>query len=269
MAFDLALPKSTVALVRKLPLTSRHPGLQPDKLSVPGDQEEQKKALAQVIQTTGDAALLNDLWKRRHAALGSLPGIRWRRCQTTGPFTLHLARASALENAGICLHPLYGFVYLPGSGLKGLARAYAETLWLPTQADRHAAWRTIEDVFGWAPNRDRQQRIEVLSHPAKRRYECDDDPTSPEITAHTGAIIFHDAWPDRAHDGQDEVWPRLEIDIVNSHHGDYYGAQPQDTQHPPWQLGKSCASVLSRWSRGHCFRFRRLQTPFRRRRPPC
>ena len=41
---------------------------------------------------------------------------------TIGPLTLHLARASALENAGICLHSLYGFTYLPGSGLKGMAR---------------------------------------------------------------------------------------------------------------------------------------------------
>lgn len=225
MAFDLALPKSTVALIRKLPLTSRHPGLQLDKLIVPGDQEEQKKALAQVIQTTGDVALLNDLWKRRRAMLNGLPGIRWWHCQTTGPFTLHLARASALENAGICLHPLYGFVYMPGSGLKGLARAYAETLWFPTQADPHAAWRTIEDVFGWAPNRDRQQHIAALNHPAKHRYECDADPTSSEITSNIGAIIFHDAWP--------ETWPHLEIDIINSHHGEYYGAQPHDTQHPP------------------------------------
>ncbi len=53
----------------------------------------------------------------------------------SGPLTLHLARASALENAGLCLHPIYGFAFLPGTGLKGLARAYAETVWLPSQTD--------------------------------------------------------------------------------------------------------------------------------------
>ena len=36
------------------------------------------------------------------------------RCRTVTPLTMHLARASALENAGLCLHPLYGFAYLPG-----------------------------------------------------------------------------------------------------------------------------------------------------------
>src|SRR5262249_27750866 len=104
----------------------------------------------------------------------------------------------------------YGFVYLPGSGLKGMARAYAETLWLSTQTDRHAAWRTIEDVFGWAPNRDRQKQIRAADHPATRRPLYDAAPLTPEITAHTGAIVFHDAWP--------ETWPRPVLDIVNNHH---------------------------------------------------
>jgi CRISPR-associated protein Cmr6 len=43
--------------------------------------------------------------------------LRWR-------MAIHLSRASALENAATCLHPIYGFAYLPGSGLKGLARTY-------------------------------------------------------------------------------------------------------------------------------------------------
>src|SRR5215831_7444932 len=217
----LALPKSTVALINTVSTARRHPGLQLDKLSVADEQTEQKKALEQVIATAGDPALLSTLRQRHHASLSTLPGIRWWRCQTTGPFTLHLSRASALENAGICLHPLYGFVYLPGSGLKGMARAYAETLWLPTQTDRQAAWRTIEDVFGWAPNRDRQKQIRAADHPATRRHVYDGEPLSSEITAHTGAIVFHDAWP--------ETWPRPVLDIVNNHHGEYY----KDTQHPP------------------------------------
>src|SRR5581483_6165314 len=91
--------------------------------------------------------------------LGKLPGACFFSSTTTGPLTLHLARASALENAGICLHPLYGFASLPGSALKGMARAYAETIWLPTQTDQKQAWRQIEDVFGWAPNPDRRQQI--------------------------------------------------------------------------------------------------------------
>ena len=144
---------------------------------------------------------------------------------TIGPLTLHLARASALENAGICLHPLYGFAYLPGSGLKGMAHAYSETVWLPAQTNQKQAWRQIEDVFGWAPNPDRHQQINDSHHPAEVRRKDDNDPDSPEIRASSGNIVFHDAWP--------KSWPKLVVDIVNNHHQDYYQAKPDDNDHPP------------------------------------
>src|SRR5207248_7881050 len=67
----------------------------------------------------------------RHAAMLDAAGARdshWDMV-TAGPLTLHLSRASALENAGLCLHRVYGFAYLPGTGLKGTARAYAAQVW--------------------------------------------------------------------------------------------------------------------------------------------
>jgi CRISPR-associated protein Cmr6 len=94
--------------------------------------------------------------------LTSLSALSWP-ATTAAPLTLHLSRASALENAGICLHPLYGFVYLPGSGLKGMAGAYAETVCSAAKAD-------IERVFGRAPK--------------------------GKIEGWAGSVIFHDAWPE-------------------------------------------------------------------------
>ncbi|WP_428937271.1 type III-B CRISPR module RAMP protein Cmr6 [Fontivita pretiosa] len=214
---SLVLPQSTVRLIDAVANTHRHPGLQLDKFSVPGDQTAQKAALTKVCNIPGDAALLTTLIERRERLLGTLPGARSFSCATTGPLTLHLARASALENAGICLHPLYGFAYLPGSGLKGMARAYAETIWLPTQPDQKQAWRQIEDVFGWAPNPDRRQQINNSDHPAAVRRKDEGDPESPEIKASSGNIVFHDAWP--------ESWPKLIVDIVNNHHPHYYTGQ--------------------------------------------
>jgi CRISPR-associated protein Cmr6 len=220
---SLVLPKNTVQLIETVADNQRHPGLQLDKFSIPGDQTAQKAALAKVCNIPGDAALLTTLIERRKRLLETLPGARSFRCTTTGPLTLHLARASALENAGICLHPLYGFAYLPGSGLKGMARAYAETVWLPAQPDQRQAWRQIEDVFGWAPNPDRRQQINNPDHPAEVRRKDDTDPESPEIKASSGHIVFHDAWP--------ECWPKLIVDIVNNHHPDYY--QHDDNNHAP------------------------------------
>jgi CRISPR-associated protein Cmr6 len=205
-----------------------HPGLALDKFIYrSADQSFVKHALQKIIEinNTADNQWFQELHQRWMAAIhheGMPPPLH---CTTTSPLTLHLARASALENAGICLHPLYGFAYLPGSGLKGMARAYAETVWLPAQTDQKQAWRQIEDVFGWAPNPDRHQQINDPDHPAEVRRQDDNDPKSPEIKASSGNIVFHDAWP--------ETWPKLIVDIVNNHHPEYYQAEPNDNAHPP------------------------------------
>jgi CRISPR-associated protein Cmr6 len=176
----------------------RQPGLALDKFSPPGKQESQKDALAAVCRANGDPDLLGRLAVRREATLKDLGAMSWQ-AETAGPLTLHLSRANALENAGIALHPLYGFAYLPGSGLKGAARAYAETLWLPVQANQGSAKQFIADIFGSAPSND----------------------NAPGGSA--GAVVFHDAWP--------LTWPRLFVDIAAIHHPDYY--QAIDTKVPP------------------------------------
>lgn len=209
----LVLPQSTVELIDGAAWNHWHPGLQLDKFSITGDQQAQKAALDKVCKIAGDSALLDSLIERRQRALESLPGAIKLQCETTGPMTLHLSRASALENAGICLHPLYGFTYLPGSGLKGMARAFAETIWLPVQKNQQQAWRQIEDVFGWAPSSDRGKNWKPLG----MTNRASDD------NARVGAIVFHDAWP--------TTWPELFVDIVNNHHPDYY--QHDDNDHPP------------------------------------
>jgi CRISPR-associated protein Cmr6 len=225
MNHQLVLPQTTLQLINKVDLSQRHPGLQLDKFSIPGEQTAQKQALENVCNTGGDPNLFKTVSDRRQSLLRSLPGYCFFKATTVSPLSLHLARASALENAGLCLHPLYGFAYLPGSGLKGMARAYAETVWLPEQPDQKQAWRQIEDVFGWAPNPDRKEQIKDSERPAEPRREDENDPESPEIKASSGNIVFHDAWP--------ESWPKLIVDIVNNHHPAYYQADPDDNAHPP------------------------------------
>jgi CRISPR-associated protein Cmr6 len=224
---SLILPQTTLNLLQNVPVEQRHAGLQLDKLSEPGDQTVQKRALADVViaangQSThaSEFGMLRQRWLANMTAVGVISPLN---ATTIGPLTLHLSRASALENAGICLHPLYGFAYLPGSGLKGMARAFAETIWLPGQADQQQAWRRIEDVFGWAPNPDRKRQVNDPDHPAQRRRANDADPNSLEVKAHVGDVVFHDAWPDK--------WPELIVDIVNNHHPDYY--QHDDNHHAP------------------------------------
>jgi CRISPR-associated protein Cmr6 len=187
---------------------------------------------------TLDFASLVQRWQN---TLNAVNAVSFR-CTTVSPLALHLARSSALENAGLCLHPLYGFAYLPGSGLKGMARAYAETIWLPTQlgddwtkaSDAHwkSALDELDNVFGFVPfiepkKEDRDKMSEFARELTKRRKQRHRKRAeSNSGAASAGSIIFYDAWP--------ESWPRLIVDIVNNHHPEYYqdGEPPGDWENP-------------------------------------
>ncbi len=219
----IPVAKTTAPVVAQVLPCERHPGLQLDKYAevkwLPAqearwDQKDQRATLERVIETRGFPEFLAQLHARRAATLAELGATRFR-ATTAGPLTLHLARASALENAGICLHPLYGFVYLPASGLKGMARAYAETIWLATQPDPASAWRRIESVFGWAPGSDRGK-----DHWKPRGV------AGPEVDASAGDVVFQDSWP--------ITWPELMLDVVNCHHPEYYKGkdEPGDWEGP-------------------------------------
>ena len=205
---ELALPESARKLVAQASPSRINPGLQLDKLSSGGDQQAQGKALASVTQCSGDGELLEALLVRRDAALADLGAVRLQG-RTVGPLTLHLSRSGALENAGIALHPVYGFAWLPGTGLKGLARAWAETVWAsaPEQVDKAAAWNKIRAVFGTSPQSDR----------GKGWLPDDVNPPAEDCV---GRIVFHDAWP--------KAWPKLVRDIVNNHHSKYYQGNGRD-----------------------------------------
>ena len=195
------LPGSTRELVRRVPAHRHHPGLRLDKLSASGDMKTQHSALLAVAECRGDEELLKALLRRREGALDQLRAHRFE-MKTLGPLTLHLSRSGALENAGTALHPVYGFVHLPGSGLKGMARAWAETVWAKAQADPEEAWRRIGQAFGWSDG----------SETRKRGWRPDSVAT-PDGTS-IGRIVFHDAWP--------LTWPQVQPDIANIHHQPYY-----------------------------------------------
>jgi CRISPR-associated protein Cmr6 len=124
-------------------------------------QHEQKQELVKIAGLPPNPGELARRLSLRRAALEALGASRWVRA-TSGPLTLQLSRAGSFENAGICLHPIYGFVYLPGSGIKGMTRAFAETV-------AHASQVEIEAVFGKSASKDQDSAA--------------------------GAVIFHDAWP--------------------------------------------------------------------------
>jgi CRISPR-associated protein Cmr6 len=205
------LPRRAAQLIDQVN-TGFHSGLALDKhIDPPADAELQKPILQRVCSGLSDQKLLDSLNQRRQQALSTTGPIVWAG-KTQGPLTLHLSRATALENAGIALHPLYGFAYLPGSGLKGLARGWTERVWLEAQPDRDAAVREIREVFGYAPN---SERGKIWIPPEIVR--------DPHGSA--GGVAFHDAWPVK--------WPALFIDIVSVHHAEYYREANEQKVPPP------------------------------------
>lgn len=233
--YTIPLPLS----VREQAEHNTHPGLLLDKYAASWcdalnpDQLSEKvqlptiREVVRLSQQPPSGLDFESLLKQRQFTIQATKAISIR-ATTIGPLTLHLSRASALENAGICMHHIYGFTYLPGTGIKGMVRAFAETVWLSTQPDQATAWQQIEDVFGWATNRDRIAQLENPNHPAARRTRefsplVNRDGEPLEQREHSGRIVFHDAWP--------LVWPKLQMDILNSHHSAYY--QGKGEQPPP------------------------------------
>lgn len=157
----LIYPKETRDCIESLAIKERHPLLQLDRCTAPVTQEQQKNALEAVVAAYQDNGLLQDLAKRRKECINVASDsiICWTQ-PTSSALALHLSRAGALESAGTCLHPLYGFAYIPATGLKGMARAAALDLNLPRDL--------VLKVFG--------------SEPGDFKQSC-------------GEICFHDSWP--------------------------------------------------------------------------
>lgn len=135
---------------------------------------------------TQSASPIEEVRRRLSAQLESLAadGRATRRLEleTEGRLVAGLGYDSPLE-VGLTLHPLYGFPYLPGSSVKGVARTYAERI-------EEAGQEALLQVFGSTSKSD--------PDPEKRR----------------GRVTFMDAIP--------AAFPQLELDIMTPHYGDYY-----------------------------------------------
>lgn len=209
---QLLLPKAAATLCAPLlhdpkPL---NPSLVLDRLPTRAhikDQEHQKEHLDRVVRARP--------WSVEHyrTVISHLEGGGSDFTVTArSRIALHLSRAGGLENANCCLHPVYGFAYLPGSGLKGLAAAYAGHLW-ETQVrgtDQDEAFVCeVEDIFGWAPNQIRNAEVRRVADPRSARAKRRDHEQQ------RGAVVFHDAFAD----GEA---PQLEVDVCTPHYGTYY-----------------------------------------------
>lgn len=135
---------------------------------------------------------ISNLFNRQKAILQSLKSSGWHVkpfiATTDSRLIIGLGGTSVLET-GMTLHPLYGFPYLPGSGLKGLARAYAKIA--EDFLDEETKKKLLHEIFG----------------------SEDKDPHN--VANNRQARVFF-------MDGLPTTFPKLELDIMNPHYSEYY-----------------------------------------------
>lgn len=172
-----------------------NPSLYLDKYTGYLEQSDVKEVLREVTNLksydTNIRSLIN--------SLKELPGAIIKTFECVTPFTIHLSRTTVLENTGICFHPIYGFVYIPGSGIKGLARAYARDI---LKLDE----KLIIEIFGNENTEKDKKKLRA------------------------GKVVFHEAYP-----VLDDNY-KLNVEINNCHHQEYYNGEgkkePGDWENP-------------------------------------
>lgn len=149
--------------------------------------EKKKNILDEILNAhTKNDTLLEAYKNRQNALLENYKArgyyVEYFTMATDYRFISGLGGAHVLET-GLTLHPLYGFPYLPASGVKGLARAYAEK---------------VDEVSG-------DELLEVFGSEDKDRFSDSN---------REGRVVLLDGIP--------AEFPEIEVDIMNPHYGDYY-----------------------------------------------
>lgn len=197
------IPKAVQAVVVKdEAVTCDNPSLRLAKfVRVGGDGGNKQKELEAVrkCQEKNATAPQLDLPARAECVWGEL----------RSRLAVNLA-GGILENANICLHPHFGYPYLPGSAVKGLARHAAWCEWKKLEGEaKQAIARRIATVFGYPTGDDDDDGLD-----AALKAEGEKD--------HAGCVAFLGAFP--------EGKANIEVDVLTCHHAKYYsGSKPQAT----------------------------------------
>jgi len=152
-------------------------------------EEDSKKFRQSIANMTFAKEHIANLALRQQAMMKSLKDSGWHvesfNAITDSRLIIGLGGTSVIET-GMTLHPLYGFPYLPGSGLKGLARAYAEIA-----LETKPSGEDLREIFG---SEDKDSRYAINNR--------------------QGKVFFMDGIP--------TAFPQLDLDIMNPHYSYYY-----------------------------------------------
>jgi CRISPR-associated protein Cmr6 len=202
--------------------------------------EEKKMRQAQAI-LAGNQELLQAYTRRWAAAVAATPGARQFTAVTQSRCVVGLG-AKGTREVGLSLHGIHGFPLIPGSGLKGLTRAYA----LLTQATELAPQLglKIADVLAIVEGdkkaqKDHANHVDTIDEAFADALRCYGTQEG------AGSVCFFDAVPAGA--------VQVELDIMNPHHPAYY--RQQGRQAPPADYESPVPVYFLAVAAGVSFRF--------------
>lgn len=211
--------------------------------------ESRKMALAEVLEAAGqlDMDLLEAYYRRWLAAACAAQAEQPFSLETDWRLVVGLGQKGPLE-IGFTFHR-YGFPFLPGSSLKGLARltgllALAERLNTHELNELARLMEIPDEAESRAAVRQRYTQVEDAVWQTAFVFR-----TIFGTQAAAGHAIFFDAIPDATR------IPRLELDVMTPHYSSYYREQlaadprcpPADNDEPVPVLFLTVAHQVSFW----------------------
>jgi CRISPR-associated protein Cmr6 len=188
------------------------------------DEKALRRAPA-ILKQPLNQALIRDHSGRWQAMVAGYPGARAFTGRARTRCAVGLG-AKGTREVGLRLHHLYGFPIIPGSALKGLARAYALLTWAEQLAPRLQVGMEAADVLEVLGQGD-QYKGAYGPYLAQIRADAGLRQINETCGAqeHAGLVCFFDAVPNAP--------LALETDIINPHYPDYYRAFGKDPMTPP------------------------------------
>jgi len=189
------------------------------------DKEAKKKAWQEIanIAPRADADLLVAWNERWWQAVTDVANAITFSLKTDWRFIAGLGRKGSLE-VGFTFHR-YGFPILPGSSVKGVARAWA--LLQIAEKVGTTELKELDGILSADGDKERKKYEDwKAGQPAEVQKLADDFRTIFGTTAAAGRAVFFDAIP--------ASLPTLELDIMNPHYPKYYSGEepPTDWQSP-------------------------------------
>ncbi|MCC6299412.1 MAG: type III-B CRISPR module RAMP protein Cmr6 [Anaerolineales bacterium] len=229
--YPLPVPNGAVNALGALDKQPANPALLFDRftpdLSRAGDKEKSKwknEALQVILSAHADKAALENYKARWEKVIMQRNAVSFP-MRTDWRLIAGLGRKGALE-IGFTFHR-YGFAMLPGSSVKGIARAWAFYQIVEQLKIEGKALSILEAVLSEGDEKTHTAGLKQYSPPPEANDSIHEFREAFGTTEQAGNAVFFDAIPAKP--------PKLKLDIMNPHYPDYYSDKKNEVYPTNWQ----------------------------------